>query len=239
MNHSIWTACLLFALVSLLTVISCNGEDEPTVSERGVPTFLELTVFSVPPLEGLVTNEVDVNADEIPEPETFKTLEPQAGLEYGPREGRLVISRGIYSFDISKIEPGSPIESARIFLFQKDVVGRPYASMEAIVVDHIDTSSFDELQPELFDDFTLEENIGILSEDRLLGYKVLDVTDQVQADSDAGRDTSSFRIRGLKEQLFVLEGNDQTIFTDSLNDLGIVPEMDVLYENLNSVANQP
>lgn len=110
--------------------------------------------------------------------------------------------------------------------------------MEEIVVDHIDTSTFEQLEPPLFDGFTLESNIGTISDDRRLGFKALDVTAQVQADSDAGRATSSFRIRGLKEQLFQLEGNDQTIFTDSLNELGIVPEMDVLYENLQSVANQ-
>ena len=45
-------------------------------------------------------------------------------------------------------------------------------------------------------------------------------------------------LRGLKEQLFQLEGDDQTFFTDSLNELGIVPELDVIYENLESVANQ-
>ena len=238
MNHPIWSTCLLFALVSLLTVMACNGDDDPTVSERGVPSFFDLTLFGIPALEGLVTDEVGLDETGEDEPRTFKTLEPSAGLEYGPQEGRLVISRGIYTFDLSKIAPGSPIESARLFLFQNFVEGRPYQFMEEIVVDHIDTSMFEELEPPLFNDFTLESNIGTISEDRRLGFKMLDVTSQVQADSDAGRDTSSFRLRGLKEQLFQLEGDDQAFFTDSLNDLGFVPEMDVVYENLESAANQ-
>ena len=207
-----------------------GGEADSTVPERGVPSFFEITLFGIPALEGLLTDEVGLDEAGFLEPETFKRLEPQAGLEYGPTQGRLVISRGIYTFDLARITPGSTIEFARIFLFQQDVVGRPYAFLEEIVVDHIDTSSFAELDPSLFDDFTLESDFGTISEDRSLGLKVLDVTAQVQADIDAGRFTSSFRLRGLKEQLFQLEGNDQAIFTDSLNELGLVPEMDVLYE---------
>ena len=200
--------------------------------ERGVRTSFEVTVFGIPALEGHVTDEVGLDEAGDNAPETFRTLEPKAGLEYGPMQGRLVVSRGIVTFDLAKIEPGSTIESARIFLFQKQVEGRPYEFMEEIVVDHIDTSMFDEIAPELFDGFTLESNIGAISEDPVPGYKVLDVTAQVQADSDAGRDTSSFRLRGLKEALFQLEGNDHTIFTNSLNELGLVPEMDVVYEHL-------
>ncbi len=231
MNHVSW--CLLFALASLLTVMACHGDDDvPTIPERGVRTSFEITVFGIPALEGLVTDEIGLDEAGENAPETFRTLEPKAGLEYGPTQGRLVVSRGIFTFDLAKIEPGSTIESARIFLFQKLVEGRPYTFMEEIIVDHIDTSMFDELAPELFDGFTLASNVGTISEDPILGYKVLDVTAQVQADSDAGRDTSSFRLRGLKEQLFQLQGSDQTIFTNSLNELGLVPEMDVVYDNL-------
>ncbi len=252
MNHPIRSTFLLYALISLLFLLACNDDDDgltvaerrvdeagkvpvskdKSVAERGVPSFFEITLFGVPALEGLLTDEVGLDAAGNREPETFKSLEPQAGLEYGPQQGRLVISRGIYTFDRARITLDSTIESARIFLYQKSVEGHPYELLEEIVVDHIDTSSFAELNPALFDDdaFTLERNIGTISEDPSLGYKVLDVTAQVQADNDAGRMTSSFRLRGLKEQLFQLEGNDQAIFTDSLNELGIVPEMDVLYE---------
>ncbi len=252
MHHPIRSTRLLFALISLLSVVACNDDDEDvshggktvaesgtivgvgdkSVAERGVPSAFEITLFGVPALEGLVTDEVGLDATGIDAPETFKRLEPQAGLEYGPKRGRLVISRGIYTFDRAKISPDSTIESARIFLYQQAVEGRPYEFLEEIIVDHIDTSSFAELHPDLFDDdaFTLERNIGTIFEDPSPGYRVLDVTAQVRADSDAGRDTSSFRLRGLREQLFQLEGNDQAIFTDSLNQLGIVPEMDVVYE---------
>lgn len=230
MNRSIWTACLLFSVVALLTVMACKGDDDVPVPERGVPSFFEITVFGVPPLEGLLTDEIGLDRNDDHPPETFKRLEPQAGLEYGPQEGRLVVSRGIYTFDISKIEPGSSVQSARLYLFQSDVEGDPYEFLEEIIVDHIDTSMFDELDPALFDGSDLTRDIGTISQDPLPGYKVLDVTAQVQDDVDNDRGRSSFRIRGLKEQLFQLEGNDRAVFTDSLNDLGFIPELDVLYE---------
>ena len=52
MNQATWSACLLFALASLITVIACHGDDDvPTVPERGVRTSFEVTVFGIPALE--------------------------------------------------------------------------------------------------------------------------------------------------------------------------------------------
>ena len=64
-----------------------GGEGDSAVPERGVPSFFEITLFSIPALEGLLTDEVGLDEAGFFEPESFKRLEPQAGLEYGPTQG--------------------------------------------------------------------------------------------------------------------------------------------------------
>ena len=230
MEYSKWTVRSLLIAVVVGGLIACDSNDDddgvPTVPQKGVPTHVSITVFGIPALEGLLTDETDGKVEQ----RSFKTLVPVAGLEYGPRQGRLVIARGIFAFDLFRIPDGSTIHSARLNLFQSGTTGAPYEFMERLLVDHIDTSSFLDLHSDLFDGFTLSENIGVISEDPVVEFKILDVTQQVQSDVDAGRDTASFRIRGEKEQLFRLEGLDEAVFTDSLDEAGFIPSLDIVYE---------
>ena len=238
MKYFKWTAVSLAAVLAGCMMVACqrNIDDAHTVPERGVPAFVSITLFGIPALEGLVTDE----SGAAEESRAFRVLEPTVGMEFGPTEGRRVVARGIFTFDIVRIPDGAEIESARLNVFQSSIAGDPYEFIERILVDHIDTSQLTELNSDLFAGSTLQSDIGTISVSPIIAFKVLDVTEQVQMDVNAAdRDTSSFRLRAQKERLVKLEGLDAAFFSDSLDEFGNVPVLDVIYKNPDAPSNKP
>ncbi|MDJ0974461.1 MAG: hypothetical protein QNJ98_08395 [Planctomycetota bacterium] len=109
--------------------------------------------------------------------------------------------RAIYSFALPEIPEGAELVSAEMILFQRAVVGDPMGLMQMIIVDHIDMGAT--YDGTAFDDRTLGTVSDAngqpvpLSTDASLGERTIDVTAEVQADIDAGRGRSQYRLRGL------------------------------------------
>ena len=76
---------------------------------------------------------------------------------------------------------------------QHGTVGHPYTNLGALGVDHVAMGPALDLSD--FQANTLQEKIGILSNSPLPGWRNLNVTAQVQADVDAGRETTDYRLR--------------------------------------------
>jgi hypothetical protein len=102
--------------------------------------------------------------------------------------------RAFAAFDLSPLPPGARVVSAAVTLFQAIITTvDPYPPRGPVLLDHVNLQGA--LDAGDFDGGTLTLNLGILSTDATLGPKTLEVGSAVQADLDAGRTVSSFRLR--------------------------------------------
>lgn len=130
--------------------------------------------------DGMVSNDGIVN----------RTLAPFLGDIDGSMNGQ--VFRQFFSFYIDLLPPGATVVSAELWLFQQDTSGTPFTDLGSIVVDHM---FYDLLGAADFAAAPLAANIGTLSTDPAVGYRILDVTSAVQADFAAGRPRSQYRLR--------------------------------------------
>jgi len=117
--------------------------------------------------------------------------------------------RSYLSFDLSSLPDSIIVIEARVNLYQCYCAGNdtarypiwdvPGGDTLFCIMDHIDYRAYldtsdwgagDPGHPK-----TLTSDIGVLSDDATIEYKTLDVTRYVQADIDAGRKRSQFRVR--------------------------------------------
>jgi len=136
--------------------------------------------------------------------------------------------RGFLRFDLSSIPAGATIEDAELRIGQYSVVGTPYTSLGAVLVDHVTMGvNFDAAD---WGAAALAPNIGTLSSDSTLQEKSLNVTSRVLDDLNDGRTTSDFRLRFALTTDF--DGaNDYAEFND-LDDTagnGQIPQLIVSY----------
>ena len=104
------------------------------------------------------------------------------------------VVRGFYRFLHTGIPAGAKIVSATLLTYQFDVFGDPYSALGGgVLVDHLDMG--EKLYVEDFDSAALSSAIGVLSADATLGVKTLNVKSEVQADVDALRPYTDFRLR--------------------------------------------
>ncbi len=106
--------------------------------------------------------------------------------------------RGFVTFDLRALPPGARITSATVRVYQSSVVGSPYAKLGYLRLDHVDygaTLDYDEFGLPILGGST----VGNISDEPTLGWKSLDVTERLQADLDAARTRSQYRLRfGLR-----------------------------------------
>jgi len=145
--------------------------------------------------------------------------------------------RSYFSFDISVIDSGSIINNAVLHIYQSQSVGDgqggvfpqwtgvPGGETLFCITDHIDygtaLDTMDWTAGDPGDPQTIETNVGLVSNNAGLGYKVLGGLGYcVQKDLNAGRGHTQFRVRfpidtdddGLTDRLRFFSGN-----ADSLN----------------------
>lgn len=102
--------------------------------------------------------------------------------------------RGIVTFDLGPIPAGATVQEATLRLLQFGVQGTPYAKLGgAVLVDHIDVGAT--LDAGDYDSAAYSADIGTLSSNPTLEVKSLGVDAAVQADVDATRTRSAFRLR--------------------------------------------
>lgn len=99
--------------------------------------------------------------------------------------------RGFFGFDISSLQ-GRTIVSATLRIYQWTVDASAYTDLGSMLVDHVnfgsslDTSDFST---------SLTSNIGTISSNTTIEWKTLDVGSYLQADLNASRTSSQYRIR--------------------------------------------
>ena len=135
--------------------------------------------------------------------------------------------RGFLSFDISGIPLSANIISATLRAYQEGVNGTPYADLGDVIVDHLNYGSI--LDGSDYDLAALQSNVGSLSNNAAIEYKTLDVTARVEADINAGRARSQYRLL-LPTSTDSDNSEDSAFFTTANCCSGNLPELVITYE---------
>ena len=166
-----------------------------------------ITIYSSPELDGHIT------------------YHPWYGIGAGTADNEIIsgdwwnfadmfeqYGRSYFSFDISVIDSGSSINSAALHIYQSQSVGDgqhgvfpiwsgvPGGETLFCIADHIDYGTMldttDWTAGDPWDPQTIETNVGLVSNNSGLGYKVLGGLEYcVQEDLDAVRGRTQFRVR--------------------------------------------
>lgn len=121
--------------------------------------------------------------------------------------------RQLYSFNIASIPATATIMSATLRLYQCDVAGLPYTRLGNVLVDQVNYGN--SLSAGVYNGMTVVSNIGTLSTDPGLGYRIMGVTTRVQNDLVAARTASQYRLRFSLRDFFFVGTDDFVQFTDA------------------------
>lgn len=118
--------------------------------------------------------------------------------DYDAGGGGMCHYRAFFSFDISSIH--STVVSATLKIYQVSTPeGSPYTNLGSLLIDHVNFGTI-AANATVYDGNDLTRSIATTS-NSADGWKEFDVKNGVQADIDAGRSTSQFRVRFTNEQL--------------------------------------
>jgi hypothetical protein len=204
-------------------------EEEIEVSPTPVPTVIPTSTPTPTPT---------------PEPEILsKSLTSSASLDgfqssngggndgVDIRVGRnsILIIRGFVSFDISDIPDGATITEAKLAMYLARVIGDPVGAGVRVKVDHLDYG--DTFENSDYNQPSLSGSFGTLTEADSIGWKEVRVDDQVQADLDAGRNRSQFRIHLAVENIGGNVTGDSMYFesADNSESTGNIPQLNLKY----------
>lgn len=168
----------------------------------GLGETLSVVALSVATEDGVVLSDHSVRTDGV--------LPPTGDLG---QPGSTPSGRQFFSFDLSAIPAGSVVQSAVLRLDLFVVVGNPFTSLGAVVVDHLDYGGGLD-----FGDYAargLEEGLGPLASDATLGPKTLDVTASVVGDVARGRTRAQFRLRFAPKESDGDVSNDFASFAEA------------------------
>jgi hypothetical protein len=136
--------------------------------------------------------------------------------------------RQFFSFDLTALPDNAEVQIAELRLNQAAATATSYTELGNVLVDHMDYgASLDTLD---YNRTALTAAYGTLSTTVTLGVKALTVTTAVQADRNAGRTRSQYRIRfetsgnndGTSDYAQFTDGEGSTPAPDSLPRLVIV-----------------
>jgi len=103
-------------------------------------------------------------------------------------------ARGFLTFYIGALPPPpAVVRAATLRIEQWQVIGAPYDTLGALVIDHIEKNGG--LTSSDYDVAALEDTFATVSTDPATGGRTVDVRAQIGADQVAGRDYSTFRLR--------------------------------------------
>ena len=165
------TLLILFAVASL---VACGGGGDGAAQ-------LSLSAPGEADLDGWVRSDGDVvTVEGGPITGDYDSINPNVGL------------RQFFSFDLSALPAGASVVSATLRIFQSGTSGTPYVTHGSVLVDHMAYGG--SLVAGHYDDVPLAA-LGVFSSDPTAEYKTIDVTASVQADLEAARARSQYRLR--------------------------------------------
>lgn len=166
-----------------------------------------------------------------PDLDGFRSSNGGGNVNADIRAGRNsnLISRGFVSFELAKVPTGIKIEEVTLKLFQAKVVGNPYASGGNIKLDHLTYG--DTLDEADYSMAALLSSFATVANNITVGWKEINVTQEVKDDISNARSVSQFRLHFTTENKGgTLEG-DFAQFESAENTLktGNTPQLIVKY----------
>lgn len=108
------------------------------------------------------------------------------------------VYRGFVSFELSLLPAGVNIKEAKLRLYQKEVVGRPYSAGGALKIDHLNYGNT--LDDPDYAMAALLSGFSIISTTTKIDWVEVDVSDQVKDDIKNARPRSQYRLHFTIEQ---------------------------------------
>lgn len=151
------------------------------------------------------------------------------GVDIRAGRNTIVIVRGFVSFNLSDIPTDAKITEAKFAMYLAKVIGDPMGAGVRIKVDHLDYG--DSFENADYSISSLSGSFGTLTEDDNIGWKEVRVDDQIQADLDAGRSRSQFRIHMAVENQGGSIAGDFMYFesADNSEGTGNQPQLNLKY----------
>ena len=179
-----------------------------------------------------------------PSPETQSTtLKSQAGhdgfrasngggndsLDIRVGRNSLLIIRGFLSFKIEDLPDDITIEAAELKVYQTGITNNPYGVGLRVMVDHFDYG--DSLDHADYSLSSISSSFATLSSDGTVGWKEIDVTDQLKNDLNNSRIRSQFRLHLATEAVGGTPTGDFALFEsgDNSHGTGNLPELTIKY----------
>ena len=180
-----------------------------------------------------------------PEPETHtQTLKSQAGHDgfqasngggntnADIRTGRntFLITHGFLNFKLESIPGNADVQQAKLKVYQTQIIGDPYSIGIRVMIDHLDYG--DSLENTDYSLASLSSSFATLSTNDSIGWREIDITDQVRNDLTNGRSRSQYRLHMATETIGGTATSDFAYFEsgDNSKDTGNIPELIIKYQ---------
>ena len=210
-----FAASLSLVLLLLVASPGCGGGggDAPLVLSE--PAIATVDLPPIGALDGFVDNT------------GYVTSTGLGGILVGDNSDDHV-GQGFFTFDSSALPAGAEILKATLEIRQYGISGYPYADLGVIWLDHVELGGT--LDAADWGAPALDGNFAVVSTTPATGPLTADVTDQVAADTHAGRTRSSFRL-GFTALTDGDGNSDYAAFQDSEDSegSGLLPRLTVRY----------
>ena len=179
---------LALTLGASLSLAACGGGGGGGDGEDDEAPIRQISAAGIPDLDGLVYLH---DGDEFSRPDE----PPVVGDEsFNPNTVGPTVAVGFYAFDVAALPADAEIVSATMRFYVMERSGDPQEMMVLMRVDHVNYGSV--FPQTRFGSQMLDANFAQVEDLLTIGYRDVDVTEQLQADVEAGRSTSQYRLRG-------------------------------------------
>lgn len=173
---------------TLIPTASPTSTPSPTGTTTPTPKIQTMTLSASSDLDGYRASSGAGNSD----------TDIRAGRD------KFLVRRGFLSFDITSLSEDITISEVSLRIYQYKTVGDPYGIGGQLKIDHLDYGN--SLNNEDYSLAALLASFATVTENDVVEWKDVVVTDQVKDDLDESRERSQFRIHFVTENT----GEDET-----------------------------
>ena len=211
------------------TINTVVFEDEPTQTPNSTISGVLAKKISVSPGPTLASKTKIITS--VGNLDGFRSSNVSGNSLLEIRVGRnnSAVTRGFVSFSLSEIPIGVDIIEARLRLNQIKLIGDPFKSGITVKIDHLTYG--DSLDDADYGVPALTSGFNVLTSDKNLGWKSIEVTEQIKNDLANAHSLSQFRLHLQNENTGVTPDGDFIYFeaAEDASKSGNTPQLIVRY----------